>query len=46
MDKVQLGGERLVKLVEGVQMDASSIAKGLGVDLVAEFLTGKEYKIT
>ena len=46
MDKVQLEGERLVKLVEGVQMDASSIAKGLGVDLVAEFLTVKEYKIT
>ena len=41
MDKVQLGGERLVKLVEGVQMDASSIAKGLGVDLVAEFFDRK-----
>ena len=37
MDKVQLEGVRLVKLVEGVQIDASSIAKGLGVDLVAEF---------
>ena len=37
MDKVQLEGMRLVKLVEGVQIDASSIAKGLGVDLVAEF---------
>ncbi len=41
MDKVQLEGERLVKLVEGVQMDASSIAKGLGVDLVAEFFDRK-----
>ena len=41
MDKVQLEGERLVKRVEGVQMDASSIAKGLGVDLVAEFFDRK-----
>ena len=30
-----------MKLVEGVQMDASSIAKGLGVDLVAEFFDRK-----
>lgn len=41
MDKVQLQGERLVKLVEGIQMDASSIAKGQGVDLVAEFFNRK-----
>ena len=33
MDKVQLEGMRLVKLVEGVQIDASSIAKGLVQDI-------------
>ena len=38
---MQLDGERLVKQVERVQMDASSIAKGLGVDLVAEFFDRK-----
>ena len=37
MDKVVQEGDRLVKTVPGVQIDASSIAKGLGVDLVAEF---------
>lgn len=37
MDKVQLDGDRVIKQVEGIQMDASSIAKGQGVDLVAEF---------
>ena len=37
MDKVTREGDKLRKAVPGVQMDASSIAKGLGVDLVAEF---------
>ena len=42
MDKVKIEGEKLVKAVEGIQMDASSIAKGLGVDLVADFFESKE----
>lgn len=37
MSKVTLKDNRLVKSLEGIQIDASSIAKGLGVDLVAEF---------
>lgn len=37
MSKVTLKGNRLIKSLEGIQIDASSIAKGLGVDLVAEF---------
>lgn len=36
--RLSLAGERLVKQKEGIEMDASSIAKGLGVDLVAEYL--------
>ncbi len=42
MDKVQLEGVRLVKLVEGVQIDASSIAKGLGwISWPSFFLIGR-----
>jgi len=41
MDKVRLEGDRVIKRVEGIQMDASSIAKGQGVDLVADFFDGK-----
>lgn len=37
MSKVTLKDNRLIKSLEGIQIDASSIAKGLGVDLVAEF---------
>lgn len=36
-DKLQLTGDRLERKA-GMEIDASSIAKGLGVDLVAEFL--------
>lgn len=38
MDKLTLENDRLVKQVEGIQLDASSIAKGLGLDVVAEYL--------
>lgn len=38
MDKVKLEGERLLKQMPGMQLDAGSIAKGLGVDLVADCL--------
>lgn len=38
MEKVALKEGKLVKQLPGIQMDASSIAKGLGVDLVAEYL--------
>lgn len=41
MEKVTLEGNRIVKGVEGIQMDASSIAKGQGVDLVAAFFDRK-----
>lgn len=41
MDKLSLEGERLVKQVAGMELDASSIAKGLGVDLVAEYFESK-----
>ena len=44
MDKLTLNGMRLIKAIEGVQLDASSIAKGLGVDLVADFLDKKGVK--
>lgn len=44
MNKLTLDGMRLVKSMEGVQLDASSIAKGLGVDLVADFLEKKGVK--
>lgn len=41
MDKLALQGDRLVKQVEGMEIDASSIAKGLGTDLVADYLDRK-----
>lgn len=41
MDKLSLDGDRIVKATPGVEMDASSIAKGLGTDLVAEFFDRK-----
>lgn len=41
MEKISVENERLVKQVSGMEMDASSIAKGLGVDLVAEYLEEK-----
>lgn len=40
MQKLKLAGCHLLKEKEGMEIDASSIAKGLGVDLVAEFLEG------
>ncbi|MCR9012183.1 FAD:protein FMN transferase [Gabonibacter chumensis] len=44
MNKLTLNGMQLIKAIEGVQLDASSIAKGLGVDLVADFLDKKGVK--
>lgn len=41
MEKLTLEEDRLIKKVAGIQLDASSIAKGLGVDLVAEYLESK-----
>lgn len=41
MDKIALIDGRLKKSVEGIEMDASAIAKGMGVDLVAELLENK-----
>ena len=37
MEKLELRGEELLKKHEAMKLDASSIAKGLGVDLVAEY---------
>lgn len=37
MDKLSLENGRLLKKARGMKLDASSIAKGLGVDLVAEY---------
>lgn len=37
MDKLSLENDRLLKKGPGMKLDASSIAKGLGVDLVAEY---------
>ena len=41
MEKITLRGDSLVKQMPGVQLDASSIAKGLGVDLVAAYLESR-----
>lgn len=41
MDKLILTGNRLTKTQQETEIDASSIAKGLGVDLVAFYLEGK-----
>lgn len=44
MDKLHLSGERIIKDHDSIKMDASAIAKGLGVDVVAEYL--EKQKIT
>ncbi len=44
MDKLQLQGDSLVKQFGETEMDASSIAKGLGVDLAAEYLEAQGVK--
>lgn len=41
MDKLEIRGEELIKKVPEMQLDASSIAKGLGVDLVAGYLDAR-----
>lgn len=41
MDKLSVENGRITKKVEGVEIDASAIAKGLGVDLVAEYFDSK-----
>lgn len=41
MEKLSFENDRLFKANPGIQLDASSIAKGLGVDLVAEYLERK-----
>ncbi len=37
MDKVKISGGRVVKSDPGVMLDASAIAKGYGVDVIAEY---------
>ncbi len=44
MDKVSLEGRTLVKMFRETELDASSIAKGLGVDLAADCLESKNVK--
>lgn len=39
--KVRLESDKFVKEVSGIMLDASAIAKGFGVDVVAEFLESK-----
>lgn len=41
MDKLTLAADKIVKSIPGVEMDASSIAKGLGTDLVADYLDSR-----
>lgn len=41
---IKLQGERLTKDKDGVQLDFSAVAKGYGVDVIAEVLN-KDYKI-
>lgn len=38
LDKVEVANHRLVRSVEGVELDFSSVAKGFGVDCVAQML--------
>lgn len=45
LDKVVLNGNELSKTVDGVGLDFSAIAKGYGVDAIADVLTSK-YNIT
>ncbi len=44
MDKLELQGDSLVKRFPETEMDASSIAKGLGVDVAAEYLEAQGVK--
>lgn len=44
MEKLELQGDSLVKSVSQIELDASSIAKGLGVDLAAEYLESQGVK--
>lgn len=44
MEKLQLNEGKLYKQFPQTEIDASSIAKGLGVDLVAEYLDHKKVK--
>ena len=44
LDKLRLQGDSLVKCFRETEMDASSIAKGLGVDLAAEYLEARGVK--
>lgn len=44
MNKLELRGDSLIKWAKETEMDASSIAKGLGVDLAAEYLESKGVK--
>lgn len=44
MEKLELRGDSLVKRYRETEMDASSIAKGLGVDLAAEYLEAQGVK--
>ena len=44
MDKLILQDNHLMKNLPEIQIDASSVAKGLGVDLVAEYMDGKGIK--
>jgi len=44
MDKLELQEDSLVKRFPETEMDASSIAKGLGVDLAAEYLEAQGVK--
>jgi len=38
MDHVHISGEKVVKVNPGVMLDASAIAKGYGVDVIADYL--------
>lgn len=44
MEKLTLAGNRLQKARKEMEMDASAIAKGLGVDLAAEYLESQGVK--
>ncbi len=44
MDKLVIAGDTLIRRVPGIQLDFSAIAKGYGVDLVAEWLEDRGIK--
>lgn len=44
LNKVHLKDKKIIKDVPGIELDASAIAKGLGVDLVATFLDRNQVK--